>query len=531
MSAYHSLCTTHSEGKNFDEVIFMQSPHNQELIHGSLWKLSDWLKSCFFAVESGCFFYITLLALTAPAQDNKYVAPLTLALVLGSLYVAYHFRSKLQDLWLLLVARCTERTFLILQGISFVIMLLLALRLQVKNTWDYGTILNASYQWARDGVLENKTYFAEHENNQLLLFLVALYDRLILSFFPSASQEFCKAAGLPVNCLLIQAAIQMTYQTAKLLIGREKALTAGLLSLTCAPYYLYSTFIYTDTTSLLPIVLIVYLYLHFSRTASKERYLYLAGYLLVSLFSYFLKASIAIATVATVLDYIFHALREEKKHNQVCLDLIVILATILFGLSTIQPQFDAFLGISAEDCDAHRFPKSHYVMMALNQTGGYNQGDVDLTKSQPTMEQRVATNHQVIKERLEKRGWFGTASHIFYTKWRRTWAWPTCAADDYVGRTPLYPGLVQQWFTTGGKYYKLFALYAAYWWALLLIGLTRSAWQHLKGNEHVLIPHLTAFGALAFFCFWECNPRYLVTFLPILILCAADGLDVRPPSR
>lgn len=509
----------------------MQSSHNQEHTSRKLWKLSGWLKTCFFAVQSGCFFYITLLALTDPAQNNKYVAPLTMALVLGTLYAVYRYRSRLQAFWSRLVTRCTDRTFLVFQGISFVIMLILALRLQVENTWDYGTILNAAYQWARDGVLKNKTYFAEHENNQLLLFLLTFYNKLILFFFPSASQAFCKAAALPVNCLLIQAAIQMTYQTAKLLIGREKALAAGLLSLTCAPYYLYSTIIYTDTPSILPIVLIIYLYVRFSRTASKGRYLYLAGYILVSLFSYFLKANIVIATVATILDYVFHTLRGEKKYKQMCFDLVVILAAMVIGITTIQPQFDAFLGISAEDRDAHRFPKSHYIMMALNRTGGYIQEDVDLTKSQPTMEQRVATNQQVIKDRLEERGWFGTCSHIFYTKWRRTWAYPTCAGDDYTGRKPLYPGLAQQWFTSGGRYYKLFALYAAYWWALLLIGLTKSAWQHFKGDEHVLIPHLTAFGALAFFCFWECNSRYLVTFLPILILCAADGLAVRQSSQ
>ena len=485
------------------------------------------LVTLFFFIELGCFVYITLLAATDHYQDHRWVAPVSLGLVLLTLYALVRSKKTLPTAWGRFCDHCGDVGFLGLQALSLLLMLAMAWLLRVDNSWDYGQVIDSVYHWARDGEISNLPYYARYENNQLVLLLHCLYDKLLLKLVPSASMGFCKAATFPLNCLCIQAAIQLTYRIAKIYLGRRKALAAGLLCLSCSPLYLYSTFAYTDTLGLPVAMLILYSYLRFTRDSTRKRWLYLVLYACVSVVGFHLKATIGIVTVATMVDYVLHTVTAfPKQVMKRCLSLLLACVIFVSGHLALATGLHTFMGITAQQYDAYSFPTTHWVMMALNKSGGFNQSDVNFTASFPTLEERKSANIAEIKQRLQERGIRGTLSHVLYTKWRRTWAYHTCAGDDYINRKPIQPNLLHQFLTPDGRFYPLYALYAAWWWILMLIGVTISAWRHFKGKRTLFVPQLAIFGVLLFLSFWECNPRYLVVFLPMLILSAVDGWSV-----
>lgn len=478
----------------------------------------------FFAIQIICFLYIFFLAATSAYQNNDWVAPISLGIVLSAIYIE-HQMGYIRQVLFKICGSVSEKCFVILLFIAFAVMLLFSILLRVNLSWDYGQIIVSAYEWAKNGEIQNIAYYARYSNNQLMLWLMAHYFKFVLYFFPAGSIEFCKAATYPVNCFFIVLSMYITYQTAKLCFDKKKAIAVGLACLTCSPLYLYSTFAYTDTLGLLPLGCIFYFYLQFKMTNASKRWIWLSLCFLISCFGFCLKATIGIALVAIVIDFFVTYLKFQKAYFYVCVIFLLLLCCVCYGgYSAISESLSSFTNITAEEYDAYKFPSTHWIMMALNKTGGYIQDDVNYTCGYTTFEEKKAANISVIKERLRERDVLGTFNHIIYTKWQRTWAYSTCAADDYIRRDPTEQTFLHEIFLPKGKWYCIYALYATCWWLVLLLGIVLSAVKGLKNKSKLFVFHLTIFGILLFLSFWECNSRYLVLFLPTMILLSIDGL-------
>ncbi len=486
-------------------------------------RLQTFLYRTFYRFQNIAFVYILLLAITCPYQDIRWAG----AISLGGAFLTnrlLHIHKSRIGKWLDRVTVKGDRIFLGAQIISLLTMLLFAWFLRVENSWDYGQIIDSAYSWVNNGTIHNLAYYARYSNNQLILLILSLLFEIIRVFSPNASIELCKAVSVVVNCLVIQGAIFFTYSTAKYCFSKKQAFITGMLSLLCSPLYLYSSIMYTDTLGLLPLSLTLYFYVRFLKEDRLKRWLFALESVFWGVLGYYLKATIGIVLIAIVIDFVLRNFKEsfvKMRHN-------IGLFAIIFGLTffaeniLITNILQNFTGITEQLYEENRFPPYHWIMMALNKTGGYNQEDVEFSKSFSTIEERKAAEITEIGQRLSERGVSGTLSHIFYTKWRRTWTYSTCAADDYICRKPINENILHQFFTADGKFYLIYILYAHTFWLLLLFNICKSAKQ--KKFEKTFVFHLSLFGLLAFLSFWECNPRYLVVFLPVLILLEADGV-------
>ena len=72
------------------------------------------------------------------------------------------------------------------------------------------------------------------------------------------------------------------------------------------------------------------------------------------------------------------------------------------------------------------------------------------------------------------------------------------------------------------------ALYSWPYYAMIILGLVLSGfsafWKKTEESSVFSIGRLTLLGIFLFLSLWECNSRYLVCFLPVMILVSADGL-------
>ena len=79
------------------------------------------------------------------------------------------------------------------------------------------------------------------------------------------------------------------------------------------------------------------------------------------------------------------------------------------------------------------------------------------------------------------------------------------AGDDYAGRFPV---------DENGIWQRVFTFHGSDHW----IGLIYS-WLY-----YIVLIRIALFGIILFLSIWECNSRYLVAFIPVLIMTSADGI-------
>lgn len=118
--------------------------------------------------------------------------------------------------------------------------------------------------------------------------------------------------------------------------------------------------------------------------------------------------------------------------------------------------------------------------------------------------------------------------HIIYTKQVRTWANSCLAGDDYAGRNPIHEHcFLQELLTCNGKWHWVCLIYSWIYHVTLLFGTVLSGCMAIKkkcSDQSLLSGRIAIFGLFLFLSVWECNSRYVYSFLPVMILTSSDGL-------
>lgn len=192
-----------------------------------------------FNIAFSCiFYYILILAI----GKMNLQSPLGALLLLPFWYLLYRVirQEKMH-------VSNVDRTWMVLQGASTLIMLVMAYQLRVAVSWDWGQLLRTAYHYTMTGEIDNPAYFMRYPNNQFWLVCLTALFRAV--FWCTSSVDFTvyKGVSMLVGILFVQAAIFLIYKTAGLLWDERKAFLAGLAALAYIPFYLYAWFLYSDT--------------------------------------------------------------------------------------------------------------------------------------------------------------------------------------------------------------------------------------------------------------------------------------------
>ena len=102
------------------------------------------------------------------------------------------------------------------------------------------------------------------------------------------------------------------------------------------------------------------------------------------------------------------------------------------------------------------------------------------------------------------------------------------AGDDYAGRFPVDEnGIWQRVFTFHGSDHWIGLIYSWLYYIVLIVGILLSgifAIRRTNEQHKMLVLRIALFGIILFLSIWECNSRYLVAFIPVLIMTSADGI-------
>lgn len=424
-----------------------------------------------------------------------------------------------------------RRAWIFLQILSIVVMAFEMQKMELALSWDWGAVLQNAYLLASgQGDEANLRYFAMYPNNQFWLVCMTGFFKVVLGIYPKADLHVCKLISMALGGVLTQATLFLIYQSARLLMSEKRAFWTGALAVLFLPFYLYAQIAYTDIPGMFALALMVYLYARVKKTQiQKEKWVCLVLFGIVAGIGYSVKVTTVIFVIALFIEEFLNKKesREKWKKFIICVLLTALpLAVTVKGLNLV---VEHTIPISEELSDELEFPVTHWVMMGLaNGSGGYGVSDVKYTEKQPNYEAKKQANIAKIRERIQEYGAAGLIRHIFGEKLRYGWCKSALAGDFYGAKNPMRKTRTWELLSTNGKWHWVFQLYSWPYYAMIIIGMLFSGlFVFGKGTEKSLVfsvGRLAMLGIFLFLSIWECNSRYLVCFLPVMVLVSADGL-------
>lgn len=405
-----------------------------------------------------------------------------------------------------------------------VLMLFIAYSVRVESlSWDWGKVIRSASEYVSTGALQDEIYFARYPNNQFWYCILTVVFGAVHRLAPAAGLEQFYLVSIAMGCLMVSATILLLHHIAELLWNRKRAFVTGCMAWLCAPLYMWALYAYTDTAGMLLLMILLYLYIKAFQSEKNWQYGIYMGLLgLAGAVAFQIKVTVFIAVLAIVIALILQKISWKKT----LLGLLVLVLFLALGNRAAEAGVQRVIPLEEEFCDQYEFPLTHWVMMSLDY-GGYSQEDVDYTESFPSFEEKQKANIKVIRQRLKKKGWLGGLQFFLYDKQVRTWGDSTFAGCDYLSREPENPdGFLGRLVTIKGDLNWLCIGYTTLYYGLLLLGLLFSALgtvRDKRAGQPLFVGRLTMIGITLFLTIWECNSRYLVVFLPLMILLSAEG--------
>ena len=406
-----------------------------------------------------------------------------------------------------------------------ILLIIVSLSLQVDplQNWDFAKLYTTAYEYVHHKTLIND-YYAQYPNNLFWVScLIALYKFLELIFGTITFENFAIIC-LVCSCLCVYISVIFIHKTARIVWDDRRAFYVGLGACGFLPLYLYAQYFYTDTSALLLVSIFIYVYFKIRTVGSTKQYILAAVLGLLASLIFKVKVLSFIIPFAFLLDS-FTKIFNKKKYF-ICLAITILVAAGSFF--AFQGFDQCYVKVSEAKQDKCEFPATHWVMMGLNKKtdGGYLQSEVDYTNSYSPKEAKKNADIKKIKQRLDKMGFGGTVYQVIIKKSYRTWCEGSLDGRGYVSRRPVHPNnIIHKIISLRGKYQIVSYIYSNIYYFIILIGMFISAIVAIKKKRYELNAlRISIIGIIIFMWAWECNPRYLFTFIPVFLLLGADGI-------
>lgn len=422
-----------------------------------------------------------------------------------------------------------RKAWVFVQILSIVVMIFEMQKMELMLSWDWGAVIQNAYLSAAGKTDEvNLRYFAMYPNNQFWLAIMTAFFKAVLWIRPGFGLHECKQASMVLGGILTQGTLFFIYQSARLLMSEKRAFFTGVLAVCFLPFYYYAQIAYTDIPGMFALAVMVYLYAHAKKT-EQRRYFFLILFGCVAGIAYKIKVTTVIFVIAVVIEEFLNKKETKAKWKNFAVCVLLTALPLLGTVKGLDLMLKDTLEISEEMSSELEFPVTHWVMMGLTPgSGGYNEADVKYTRAQSDYDAKKQANIEKIQERLQEYGPAGLLSHIFGEKLRYGWCKSALAGNYYGAKHPMRKTRTWELLAVNGKWHWVIQLYSWPYYAMIIAGLALSgllAFREKTEKSSVFsVGRLALLGIFLFLSLWECNSRYLICFIPVMILIASDGL-------
>lgn len=177
----------------------------------------------------------------------------------------------------------------------------------------------------------------------------------------------------------------------------------------------------------------------------------------------------------------------------------------------------------------------HYLMMGLNEnsTGSYSSEDFGFSCSIMTQEERIPAQLERIKERLEEKGLFGylgfAIKKMVMSFNDGTFGWGREGVYSYpypiYSENEKFVENVRNYFYPQGEQNVSFNTHSQTLWLLIVFSLPGICFVKKEEKETYMPILLSLLGVILYLTLFEARARYLICFLPVIIMTAVIGMD------
>ena len=418
----------------------------------------------------------------------------------------------------------------VLVGIFLLLQLIYAFYMTRYPGWDWGNVYTAAKTYAEGSKdLVWWDYFKMFPNNNALFYFETLIFK-VLNVFGWLTIRKSIVIMVLINILFIDLSVLFLYLTVRNIIGKREAIFSLIMCILSYAFYCYIPVFYTDTLTMLFPILYMYLYSRYLKDNKNK------NLILISLFSiigYKFKPTTIIATVAIFIDLLLrkNIKKNYKSYISFCLSFIIIFLLISF----VEVKFT----IMPYDINNNNqeIPFTHWVMMGMTERdsyvdgrkwiGWYNPDSLDYTLKYKTTDERKKANIKKIKEQYQDMG-FMNYLYFLYRKALFTWSDASFYAPALVTGETLYRGenIVSKY--SDSKITKPLTFYSNLGMFLFIyLIIIVSTLKDIKNKSYSInYARLSIFGLVLFLLIWEDSSRYLITYIPVMLLCTIYGLNV-----
>ena len=469
------------------------------------------------------FYFIFISAIKGMFQSSFAATILFLPCLVAIVLILTIRKRILSDATLL-------RIQIIFHILSLLLMIVIAIYGAVNFSWDWGKLIADATGIILNGKIPyNPEYYLRYPNNQFWLTCLTIFFSFCKNVFHVTTSDGLRCASVILSILFVRLTYIFLFLSSKLIFETRRARIFDILSIMFVPLYLYAQFAYSDTVCLLLVSILIYIFLLSRKKQlhikSIKHWIIIFGISIIVALIYHIKIMALIVPIAMAI-YEFIDLKTDFKNT--CLKYLTITMMSISLIFILSIPIVSIIKLDTSEQYKYKFPPTHWIMMALNTTGGYNSEDRNFTQNLPDYETRKTKNKEVIKERLDNMGIKGIIKHTLDVKLVRQWGNAVLAGDDYISRQPVFPeSLVenifgQKQFGNEARYHWICLLFAYIYYILMIIGCISSIILSFK-NRRLYFSQITILGIFLFFSIWECNSRYLLAFTPVLLLNSFIG--------
>ncbi len=433
----------------------------------------------------------------------------------------------------------TKKTSVILSmalGALFILLFVWNIKIceciNIAQGWDVSCVVGGAYRLNKGGYIADDTYFSVYPNNVPITFI--LYR---LFQFADGLDNFKYVQDF-MWILVICAMVSVTGYVSCIIV---KKLTNSF-SLTIVAAFIYfvimlltpwKTTPYTDMFSMMFPVLSLNLYVLY-RLSQRKWLKYTLWFFCIGLglLGAMIKITVAIVLITILICEAISNLpeiRKQKKELLIKLGLIVLAVLLYWGLKNHIYNVTQYTPNKEASMKA-----VHYLMMGLNEesTGSYSSEDYGYSCSFDTQKERIPAQFKKVGERLKEKGILGypkfVVTKMVMTFNDGTFGWGREGSYNYP--YPIYStnkeliDNIQAYFLPDAVKSTEFGTHSQTIWFVIIFSLPGVCLVSNKEKEKYMPLLLSIVGMILYLILFEARARYMICFLPVLIVTAVIGI-------
>lgn len=470
----------------------------------------EFIFNILFKVIPACILGVAILSSFIFAMDS-YIGVKGLKLKTLFIIIGVIFFQILVVLIYKKLINCNEKSINVIISIELIVLcaglIIAGYFIQITNTYDLQHLHMSAMDYADNGDWGHTSYFSRFPMQRGW----TVFLGLVYSLEKVLGITNYRIGGTVISVLIVFVTVYFSGKIIAILLGKKVEAVSLLFLILNPTFYVTVSYYYKDIPGVMCEILVLYLVLKGAERESK-RYYMVAG--MVAGIGYFILQSVGIGLIAAGVYILF-----SNESQKIC-KIAITAGCFLCVLCLLNYGVNAFYKWNLnEDI---KFPLAAWFLTGLSGTGTYSSEINDYIASFPTYEEKADACILKLMENVNNSGFSGMLQ-LWLNKQHVIFGDGLSGITGYSKFVGDYNAI---WRYSLGPKRLFMEYYAQIYRSVTLVNCLGAIIQVLKSKfDKTYLLFICVFGHVLWHSFYETANRYLLTFLPILIIFSVIGFS------